>query len=621
MTGCKRKPWTRRALTAAIGLGSLSLACTMLLALIDPRFTPMDLVNQSRTILVVRPKAAANRDEWTLEVTKVLKGKAGASAVLGLVGCDKTDAENVRRLLTQNAGAAVPIFASNQDERVYADVDGTWLTLKAGGDGRYDVQSLAPRLSGMFAGGSDMLIRMAHYLLADPQARVPVSVGVSWLGVRPELGKVGGEIAGMQPLKLGNDAQMSLFIGSPAGDRLFRAVKDDEAFQEITAKAGLKTRSHRFLWTDLDDDGKAELVTWDGATLAFWAVRADETLTPAAGFAAYDLPQCLGLAACRLWTDARPAILVSTETVPFLLCRDNTGDWVRRALPVDGIDATEPAMMPGVVADLDNDGFWDVLQPGPKQGRLWKGTAQGPAKPVASAVVSPEASRPFTLGDFNQDGYLDIFIGGLEENYLWENDGKGGFVNVTRASGSLSYRSVTGLSACATADLNQDGRPDLCLLHAERDFTYHFNRGFRCFGEEGELRLGGFAQAADAADGQKACAVADFNGDGSLDLAVAFVDGRICCYYNDNFNRPMIQVGLKRGVVGPVTVSLWPESKYAVAAGALPVTSEAPKACFCPGAARNCVLRWSQPGKPDLSLKVAIPDKLPAGGIEILVGE
>jgi len=47
--------------------------------------------------------------------------------------------------------------------------------------------------------------------------------------------------------------------------------------------------------------------------------------------------------------------------------------------------------------------------------------------------------------------------------------------------------------------------------------------------------------------GQVACAVADFNGDGSLDLAVALTDGRVRCFYNDSFNKPLLRVGLVAG--------------------------------------------------------------------------
>ena len=51
---------------------------------------------------------------------------------------------------------------------------------------------------------------------------------------------------------------------------------------------------------------------------------------------------------------------------------------------------------------------------------------------------------------------------------------------------------------------------------------YHFNRGFRYFGEEGRLRLTDVEAENEMAVGQRACAIGDFNRDGYLDLAAAF---------------------------------------------------------------------------------------------------
>ena len=127
-------------------------------------------------------------------------------------------------------------------------------------------------------------------------------------------------------------------------------------------------------------------------------------------------------------------------------------------------------------------------------------------------------------------------MSGIRRNKLWENDGKGDFRDVIQWAGSLSYRAPPGVSDCRATDLNNDGRPDLCLLYPEGDFMYHFNRGFRCFGEEGALRLNDMETEENMAVGQKACAIGDFNRDGYLDLAVAFCSGEVRCYYSDPVN-------------------------------------------------------------------------------------
>jgi hypothetical protein len=161
--------------------------------------------------------------------------------------------------------------------------------------------------------------------------------------------------------------------------------------------------------------------------------------------------------------------------------------------------------------------------------------------------------------------------------------------------------------------LNQDGRPDLCLLHRQGTFTYHFNRGFCCFGEEGDLRL------PDAA-GQVACAVADFNGDGSLDLAVAFADGAVRCYFNDSFNKPLLRIGLAPGVPGPLTASVW--QTIGPAEQCMGTLSIQPgiKSCFAPRGGSSCTVKWFMPGQGMRTRQITLPAELPAGGIEVLIG-
>ena len=69
------------------------------------------------------------------------------------------------------------------------------------------------------------------------------------------------------------------------------------------------------------------------------------------------------------------------------------------------------------------------------------------------------------------------------------NAGAGRFRPVLRYAGSVGHKLHPGAADCLATDLNHDGRPDLALLYAKGRFLYHFNRGYRCMGEEGELTL------------------------------------------------------------------------------------------------------------------------------------
>ena len=113
--------------------------------------------------------------------------------------------------------------------------------------------------------------------------------------------------------------------------------------------------------------------------------------------------------------------------------------------------------------------------------------------------------------------------------------------------------------------------------------------------------------------------VAHFNGDGSLDLAVAFSDGQIYCYYNDACNKPLLRIGLAKGAGGPVTVCLWQGGKLPVCVGAAAVHGAAPRACFCLPGAGEYTLRWRAAGRPERTQKIRVPDKLPERGLEVLL--
>jgi len=185
------------------------------------------------------------------------------------------------------------------------------------------------------------------------------------------------------------------------------------------------------------------------------------------------------------------------------------------------------------------------------------------------------------------------------------------FKEVFGHSGSLSYKGQTpGANEVQAVDLNHDGRVDICLIYQTVDFLYHFNRGFRCFGEEGEVRLPGLdAAPGQTRLGQRAMAVGDFNKDGSLDLAVMVTNGDLYVYLNDKMSMPGINFRLPKGVAGPVTAACTFGEKDPVHTGVAVVSGASP-ATYQPIRVPGTVtVKYRYPGKPEQSVQVKVEDK------------
>ncbi|HUU43415.1 MAG TPA: VCBS repeat-containing protein, partial [Planctomycetota bacterium] len=548
--------------------------------------------------------------------------------------CKPAEQAEVRKLLILNGPAPVVFFVAGT--KGYLHAGGQWLAVKPNAAGPWEVTSLASRLSGTWSGGTDMLIRLSEHVLAEPDVVVPASVGMTWMDTQAELGTLDGTPHALDAVTL-PDGELYVFAALDTGDRLFRATRNDETFEEVTAKVKLTTRSKRFAWTDLDGDGRIDLVSWDGREVTLWRLSNAGTFERAEQGKGFALDECVGLAPCAMHANGVPALVVSTTSFPFLLTRSAAGTWVKTDLPPRVKHREPPTCCACIVADLDGDGWWDVLQPRPGRAFLWRGSAAGLKDFEVTDVAAAGETCRFALGDFNHDGSLDLFLADEKSAALWENDGTGKFRDVTTSAGSLGYKLPLGVSDCIATDLNHDGRTDLALFYAKGALNYHFNRGFRCFGEEGELRLAGGDR------GQAAAAVGDFNADGSLDLVVALtpepasrpdgtrgpggrqVGAKLRCYYNAAFEKPVVRVSLPKGSVGPVTVSVWQGEKHPVAAGTFPVCAAPLARTFTLGSAKPFVVKWhpapgpGQAGKPETSKRVTLPEALPDRGFEILL--
>ncbi|MFQ5863681.1 MAG: CRTAC1 family protein [bacterium] len=219
----------------------------------------------------------------------------------------------------------------------------------------------------------------------------------------------------------------------------------------------------------------------------------------------------------------------------------------------------------GAMFDYDNDGdldlymvqghFLDPAWPGPDastpRDRLYRNDLE--VRPDGSRTLHftdvTEASRlratgygmGVTTGDYNNDGWVDLYVLNWGDNQLWRNNGDGTFTDVTQESGTNDPGWST---AAAFLDFDLDGWLDLMIVNYD---AYTFANDHPCYspisGGRDYCHPSAYPPAPDRllrnrGDGTfenvtfptrvaraygpgLGITVADFNGDGWLDMYVA----------------------------------------------------------------------------------------------------
>lgn len=162
--------------------------------------------------------------------------------------------------------------------------------------------------------------------------------------------------------------------------------------------------------------------------------------------------------------------------------------------------------------DLDGDGFHDFTVPNEESHdvRVFMNSGAGGYSTFTVNALPPN-SKPSTNegADFNGDGLLDFACGNID----------GGSVSVFFGTGSAdlgastTYRVAGGTRGLAILDLNCDGAPDIVTANrAGNNFSKLLNNGDGTFAASINQELGTARETA--------CASADFNEDGIMDVAV-----------------------------------------------------------------------------------------------------
>ena len=157
------------------------------------------------------------------------------------------------------------------------------------------------------------------------------------------------------------------------------------------------------------------------------------------------------------------------------------------------------------LGDFNSDGKQDVIVAA-NPPLLLLGNGDGTLQAAASIGSIPSNPTGVAVGDFNRDGNLDVVIAIAGGAVVYLGNGNGSFgAGITVPSGSTNQNVYARVLA---ADVNNDGIPDL-ILNTDAGLSVLLSNGNGTF--QSPIISSGTVQFM---------AVADFNKDGNVDLAV-----------------------------------------------------------------------------------------------------
>lgn len=321
------------------------------------------------------------------------------------------------------------------------------------------------------------------------------------------------------------DRKVDVFVAAIPAGRLYRN-RGDGTFEDVTARAGIRTGPWTVAagWLDYDRDGRPDLFA---ANYLDWS----PTNNPWCGDKVRDL---------RMY--CHPGHFRAT---PNQLYR-NRGDGTFEDVSARSGIARHPGKAMSVAfADYDLNGYPDIFVTNDAiPNSLFRNRGDGTFEEVAmnAGVALATHGRPISsmsaeFRDYNNDGLPDILVTALagESFPLFRNAGKGFFEDAADQSRLAGL--VTRISGwCGViADFDNDGRKDIFSANAHvndrisdisSDRYTLANSVFRNRdGNTFEDLTGANPGLKSDVHAHRGCAVADFDGDGRLDVAVSVLGG------------------------------------------------------------------------------------------------
>jgi len=316
-----------------------------------------------------------------------------------------------------------------------------------------------------------------------------------------------------------HDGRIDLFVAGVGRSQLLHN-RGDGRFDDVTATSGITGGEWAVAggWFDYDNDGRLDLLV---VNYVQWSPDTNRSCgDEARGIQIYCHPRSFPGLPDRLYRNRGDGTFEDVSARAGLLSHVGKG-------------------MSAAFADVDHDGRLDVFVTNDTVPNfLFRNKGDGTFEETAllSGVSVPDSGKPISsmgtdVQDYDNDGWEDIHLTALsgETFPLFRNDGRGGFVETTQTSGL--GRLTARLSGWCTvlADFDNDGWKDIFTANSHvndriGDFeAVAFKQANSLFlnNRQGRFVDGTPASGlATASAAHRGCGVADFDGDGRLDLVV-----------------------------------------------------------------------------------------------------
>jgi FG-GAP-like repeat/FG-GAP repeat len=276
---------------------------------------------------------------------------------------------------------------------------------------------------------------------------------------------------------------------------------------------------------DLNGDGKPEIISanCNDDSITVYVNNGDGSFqsgvnysVPGAGYV-----EPYGLAVADFNRDGKNDVIVSLGYAGQIALFKGKGD-ATLTIPTIAFNTGGFPWETPLVADFNGDGFLDIMESDDTFTMAYlQGYGDGTFK-TSRSYYPPETdgdsySYSIATGDFNGDGFPDIVLGQSADS----SSLPGIVVFLANADGSLrsgvTYGTSTSLDYVAVADFNGDGKLDIAASDSSAGVVQIFlGKG------DGTFTVGQtFSTDGDGGSEPQNVVVGDFNHDGKLDLAVA----------------------------------------------------------------------------------------------------